>query len=116
MKWPFFEQLFFKQKLVKQPIQESVLTLRVKITFNTSFQVKYRSTEGHNKIKEFSGNTCEIQTLPSRDIAVFVNNNTLLKNQQITLELYKDNELLKSKSFDIPSNTYFTPWLNIHQP
>jgi hypothetical protein len=100
-----------KTKLDLQP--ESWLTLKVSISFYTSFQVKYRSLDGFNKIREFLGQEAILSTLPCRDIAVFVNNNTLKHNQTVDISLYNGDLLVKTRQYIIPSDSHFTPWLSL---
>jgi hypothetical protein len=103
-----------KPEKKQQDIQpESWLTLQITISFYTSFQVKYRSLDGFNKIREFLGQEAKLPTLPCRDIAVFVNNNTLKNNQTIHISLYNGEQLIKSREYVIPSDCHFTPWLSL---
>jgi hypothetical protein len=107
----FFKALGNPEKKVVDIQPESWLTLKITISFNTSFQVKYRSLDGFNKIREFLGQEAELPTLPCRDIAVFVNNNTMKKNQTINISLFNGEKLVKSREYVIPSDRHFTPWL-----
>lgn len=106
-----FSPLVKPEKKLQDTEPESWLTLQITISFNTSFQVKYRSLDGFNKIREFLGSEAKLPTLPCRDIAVFVNNNTLKNNQTIHIALYNGEELIKSREYVIPSDCHFTPWL-----
>ncbi len=107
----FFRPLAKPEKTTLDTQPESWLTLKVSISFYTSFQVKYRSLDGFNKIREFLGQEATLSTLPCRDIAVFVNNNTLKNNQTIDISLFNGDALVKSRQYVIPSDCHFTPWL-----
>lgn len=96
------------------PSESDLLQLDIQISYRTTFQVKYKCKEGHLKISEFFGDNIQVETLPSRDLAVFINNPHQLKGQQVTLTLTNGGQILKATECEIPNKETFTPWLKLY--
>lgn len=111
--FPWFG-LFNDHKDRNNPSDSDLLQFEIQISYRTTFQVKYKCKEGHLKISEYAGDHISVDTLPSRDLAVFINNPHQMKGQTVTLTLSNGDQILKSKECEIPNKETFTPWLKLY--
>jgi len=94
-------------------------SLEAKLSFETNFFVHYDKEHRSPVIKEFNGNTWNLDVMYPIGycfkIKIFVRNVHELKGETVTLSIYKYNEeeSLVSKTFKVPKNIASASWFEL---
>jgi hypothetical protein len=94
-------------------------SLEAKLSFETNFFVHYDKEYRSPVIKEFNGNTWNLDVMYPIGycfkIKIFVRNVHELKGETVTLSIYKYNEeeSLVTKTFKVPKNIASASWFEL---
>lgn len=98
---------------------QNKLSLKVDLSFIANGQVSYKDENGYLKIKKFRSKLWETNFLKSEsnyspiELKVFVYSPNLVKDEELSLSISLDGELVEQKSFTVPMDKEHAGWFNL---